>query len=405
MKKYFSVKHFAAASMLLALAACSGTYDNPAGTPTGSLEPLVRSIPSDNGATPAPPILSPNITLPTSVTTTLTQEEGLQSGTVYNVAEIRMPGLQNPNTGDWLILSGTYQANQNVWITVDGQPKGFTVFNSMCTDAESPEPQPVDIIFLVDNSTSMGSVSDQVASEIIAWSKSFSSSIDAKFGCVGFGYSNAVTGAIDLTDATDLEAYLNRGSSYNRTRGFEPVSGALASAASSYFITSSMTECGALAARFANDNFTWRSGSKRIYINLTDTSNHPEGNSNYSVEWFNNPANWTTADNGEIHSVYIGYYGSSSWWDGTNNPTQINRYEDPGLMADYTGGSRTTFPNPGNFTLVSLPVTGTLQDYYLFRITNIEDLVNDGNSHLVVITIYDEDGQVQGEAYYNVKFE
>lgn len=396
-----------AAFGMFVMASC-GNYDNPSGLLGGgvdpsSLDPLVWQIPSDNGATPAPAILSPNLTLPASVNTTLTVEGGLLPGTFYNVASITMPGMKNPNTGDWLILHGTYRADQNVWITVDGKPKGFTVYNSMCDDIA--ENIPIDLVFMVDNSSSMGSESDQIANEIKTWANSLSSSLDFRFACIGYGYTGTITGGIDLTDVNSLSNFLDRSTSYNRTIGFEPTGGSLQTAAANptYSISTRMDECGVLAARFAEDNLSWRSGARRIFINITDEPNQPNGKSDFSVEWLNPTAgNWTTTD-GEIHSVYLG--GTSpSWWDGTNNSSAINSQEDPGLMADYTGGTRYV-GTAASFSLNVLPITSLLQEYYLFRFTDIEDLVNDGNYHQVVITIYAEDGSVQGEQVYNVKFE
>ncbi len=57
-------------------------------------------------------------------------------------------------------------------------------------------------------------------------------------------------------------------------------------------------------------------------------------------------------------------------------------------MSDYTGGtiifadSRFT-----NVTLESLPVTGAMRNSYLLRITNIDKYINDGQDHLVRVTI------------------
>lgn len=391
---------------LLVMTACQGNYDNPI-IPQGSLDPLVLSIPSDNGATPAPSITSPNLTLPTSVTTTLTVEGGLYPGTFYNVANLKMPGIKNPNTGDWLILHGTYRTDQNVWVTVDGKPKGFTVYNSMCD--ELTDPTPVDIVFLVDNSTSMGDKADKVANEIKDWANSLSTSLDIKYACIGYGFSGRVTGGIDFTDATSLESFLNRSTSYSRTIGFVPSGGDLQTKAAdpAYIISSSMDECGMLAARFAHDNLSWRTNSRRVYINLTDDCNDPCGNAAYSVEWL--PTNWTSGD-GEIHSVYfaISSYSSglmSTWWDGVNNSAKINHIEDPSLMAQYTGGTSAIYTNINDFRLRDIPVTATLQEYYIFRFTDIEEYVNDGIAHQVVITIYDDNGNIRGEEVYNVKFE
>jgi uncharacterized protein YegL len=78
----------------------------------------------------------------------------------------------------------------------------------------------VDIVFVIDNSGSMGEEADKVAEKIKDFAaKLVASGVAAKFAVVGF--NGGITGALDFTDVAGIETYLNRDKGTMRTGGFE----------------------------------------------------------------------------------------------------------------------------------------------------------------------------------------
>lgn len=339
-------------------------------------------IPDDSQATPSPEIGTPTTTIPN-----IQYTPEIVGNDV--IIRIDMTGIQNPETMEWIKLFGTLDPNQNVWVTVDGQPKGFTVYNNDMTGSNNIM---TDIVFTVDNSGSMGQEADAVARDIIAWSSQLAASgLNVKFACVGYSVSGTINGGIDFTDASGLSTFLNRSTGTSRTVGFSGSnSSALSSAASAYRVSD---ECGAMAIRYANANLNFRSGANRIYVNFTDEPNQPARKSEFSVEFFKDQSNWSTSQ-GTVHTVYSGS-------DFTEQPLYK---EHPWKISEYTGG--TVFKTNSSFTgvnLSSLPITGALQNSYVIRFHNIAHLV-DGRPHIVKITVYSRDGKVRAEREFTVIF-
>ncbi|MFV0538539.1 MAG: VWA domain-containing protein [Dysgonomonas sp.] len=355
-------------------ASCSSDDDNKS------------DIPSDNQADPNPEIDKTNTFIPNAQFST--------SGNSVEI-EVNLTGIQHPETQEWLKLFGTTEINQNVWVEVDGQPKGIVVVNK----ASDPNRKLlVDLVFTVDNSSSMGQEADSVANSIVKWAtKLDNKGFDIRFGCVGFGYyyNDNTTGGIDFTDLDGINTFLNREGKkgITRTVGFEgPEAERLKEASKDY--KRARDECGAEAIRFADENFTFRTGANRIYVNFTDEPNQPKNYEEISVEFFANQENWNTAQ-GTIHTVY----------SASPNFTQTALYREyPWLMSEYTGG--TTIYAPSNFANVSLdtlPVTGAMENSYIIRFNN-NSQVTDGQ-HEVKVTILSTDGKVKAEkTFKNVKF-
>lgn len=344
------------------------------------------NIPSDSQAGPNPEIDETNTFIPNAQFST--------NGNSVEI-EINLTGIQHPETREWIKLFGTTQNNQNVWVEVDGIPKGIVVVNK----ASDPSRKLlVDLVFTVDNSDSMGQEADSVANSIVKWATKLNSKgFDIRFGCVGFGYyyNDNTTGGIDFTNLDGINAFLNREGKkgITRTVGFEgPEAERLKEASKNY--KKARDECGAEAIRFADENFTFHTGANRIYVNFTDEPNQPKNNEDISVEFFSNQENWNTAQ-GTIHTVY----------SGSPNFTHTILYrEQPWLMSEYTGG--TTIYAPSNFANVSLdnlPVTGAMENSYIIRFNNSSQ-VADG-LHEIKITILSDNGEVKAEKVFkNVKF-
>lgn len=341
------------------------------------------SIPGDDDADPNPDIGEPTTTIPNIQY--ICEVVGSDV-----IVRLDMTGIQNPVTNEWIRLFGTNNPDQNIWISVDDKPKGFTVYNNV---DEADGGIKTDVVFVVDNSGSMSQEANAVARDILSWSQTLvSSGLDVRFACVGYSVSGTINGGIDFTDASGLATFLNRSSGTGRTMGFSGSnSQALQSAAAAYRVSD---ECGAMAIRYANANLGFRSGANRIYVNFTDEPNQPAGRQEYSVEFFASQQNWGTSQ-GTVHSVYSGYsFTERPLWD-----------EYPWKISEYTGG--TIFKTDASFSgvnLNSLPITGALQNSYIIRFHNISYMVGDGKVHRIRITILSSDGRVRAERVYDVEF-
>lgn len=363
----------------------SGTYNGQTGTFRYLLvhmsggEAEDTGIPSDELATPNPEITDPNTSVPNIQVT----GEG-------QIISIFMTGIYDPVTGGWLDLYGTGSPNQNVWVSVDGKPKGILVINNEDNSAAKA----IDLVFLVDNSGSMREEADLLAAEIQSWATELSQqNLDIRFGCVGYAEAGNISGALNLTGLTEIHHYLNRTSGTSRTEGF---AGSDASVLQSF--ANSMDnpggECGARALFFADHCFSFRPGANRIYVNFTDEPNQTGGYSgNFSVEFVNDQTNWNTSQ-GTIHTVY----------SASPNFTESSTNEKPWRLSEYTGGT-TLYANSdfSDVSLSSLPVTGAMTHSYIIKFLATSDMAD--GLHEVLVTIQSKDGTVRTEKLFvNVDF-
>lgn len=360
----------------------------PASNLTSTDEPSTTTpdIPSDNQAQPNPELGGePNASIPNIQYTTV-DEDGSA------VFRIDMTGIQDQSTLDWLRLLGTGEVGQNVWVEIDGQPKGVKVYNT--ADDNNERSVPVDLVFLVDNSGSMSEEANTIARDITTWAEKLSkTSLDIKFGCVG--YDGAITGAVNITSYQNLSNYLNRDDAWGtgRTVGFDGSEADIMkfnSNKESYRTGGySDAECGMAALRFATDMFTFRKDANRIFVNFTDEPNQPRGNANFSVESLK--TDWNT-NLGTIHTVFSEYQS-------------YDRNESNRLMSEYTGGT-VIYTNSSftSVTLENLPVTDAMRNSYVIRISNIREFM-DGQTHNVRITILSPDGTVRAERTFQVVLE
>lgn len=339
-------------------------------------------IPEDDDAEPNPDIEDPNTVIPNPHGT-------LEWEGVDLIFRLDMTGIQDPNDPKtWLQLYGTGSPDQNIWVSIDGQPKGFVISNI------DDETVPADIVFLVDNSGSMSQEADVIARDIISWAQYLlSKNLDVRFGCVGYSENGEINGAFDLNDANALSSYLNTYSGTKRTQWFSGDNAiSLKTAASTYKVRG---ECGGMALQFANSNLSYRDNANRIYVNFTDEPNQPNNVAAYSVEWFNpGKSNWP-ASKGTVHTVYSDGYNAII----IENP---NYSEDPAKFSSYTGGTIIkTNSTLSGVTLNDLPITSALTNSYIIRMTNVMG-VADGNPHEVKITILSKDGTIRGERIFSI---
>lgn len=342
------------------------------------------NIPSDNIAGENPSITTINTSIPNV-------NYKIEDDGVGYVVRIDMTGVKYPNTLEWLRLEGTGSKNQNIWLSVDCQPKGIQVYNTI-DDVTEEVVVKNDFVFLVDNSGSMGEEADAIARDILSWAQTLTEKYDMQFGCVG--YNGLITGAINLTSYEMLYQFLNRSAGINRTEGFAGTDASYLQSQISSYNLASQNECGMAALRYADRYFKFRQGANRIYVNFTDEYNFPAYKSQFSVDFLSSQANWPSVK-GTVHTVYSGSTSASE---------VTNSQEKPWRMSEYTGG--TTLYCSSDFSgikLIDLPVTSAIQNSYVIRFANIEEFM-DGDPHSVKITIYADDGRVQAERTFMMTF-
>lgn len=341
-------------------------------------------IPYDN--TPNPIIKNPNIEIPAGIIHQIGKIKGVP------VSRLTIPGISLPN-GKWLDVRGTGEDGQNIWVSIDESPRGFG------WEPISEESKMIaDVVFVVDNSGSMNQEADAVANSIIKWANQLeAANIDLRVGCVGYSISGTINGAYDMTTTYLLSTYLNRTTGTARTVGFDGANKAMLETKASNYKTSG--ECGAMAIRYADANFNFRSGANRFYVNFTDEPNQPNKNTAFSVEFFKNPSNWNP-EKGTIYTVYTGPENDSS------QPWTDLVFEKPWLMSDYTGGQTKKYDgNATGMTLSDIQVTGAMENSFYLYFTDIRNYMNSGKTYQLKITVLTPDGAYRGERVYNINFD
>lgn len=326
----------------------------------------------------------------------------VEEGSNNKVLRMSLTGIQTPDN-TWMKLYGTADSRQNIWIEIDGKPKGFAVINSEEVSSRSTvvSKAKADIVFLVDNSGSMGQEANAIARDIMDWSSKLSQTMDVQFGCVGIDH-RYVNGALNITSVDQLHSYLQRSTGVSRTKGFGgPDANTLSSKAASF--NNAGGESGGIMLHFADRNFNFRDGANRIYVHFTDEPNQPNNISQWSVESVNSKSQyyiWST-EKGTIHTIFSDLKSYPESWSGW----KILYQEKPWLLSDYTGGTK-IIDAPSSFegvSLDSLPVTGAILNSYILRINITPDLLS--GSHSVKITILSQDGSVKAEkTFENVVF-
>lgn len=380
---------------LMALTSCVGdggeTIPLEFQKPTEDISPI-DGIPSDAIANKNPSV-TPTVAMPDVTIQVVTGSKGVQ------IAEILLPGLRYPASEDWLTyLTGTDGGADypHVWVSVDGDPKGCKVLNNF--NEEVGAPIDVEIVFLVNNSNNMKEAGDMLYRSFDNFAYELAAcNLSVRYGCVGYGggdSSKGVDGACKPTDAVAFKAYLGREgcTGVTRTKGFVD-NEALEQLAQSRF-QNCEGECGVEALKFADSAFPTKGGAYRVYLNLTDEPNQPEGDSQWSVETVKTQDLWC-AGKGTIHTLFSGNK------EFTN---QVNNYEHPWLLSDYTGGFVTyTDSKLTDVTLSSLPMTVSLKRFATIRIAKVEKYMDD-KAHDMKITVMSKDMKLQADKTFKAKF-
>ncbi len=290
-----------------------------------------------------------------------------------NCVEINVSGLFNPITGEPI----TPVYGENFFLFEDGEPRGLKI-----TRVDSSNILLADVVFTVDNSGSMGPEADSIAAGIVRFAQLLEASgLDIRFGCVG--YYGQPNGAINFTTAEGLEAFLNERNGVpvtgtNRTVGYGGSDAdELETAAQTFAPGFGYNENGVIGIRFADENFDWRSGASRQYINFTDEETQPDGIEEWSTSFLCD----LMAGRANIHTVFSDDTTGYNWVDNVD--------ERPWELSECTGGTVAFVQgNASDLDLSSLPIVGSLTNSYLIEfITSNPDC---DFYHTIMIYIYDE---------------
>ncbi len=373
------------------------------------VETAVYGVPTDEFAGEIPAVTESNVVIPNF------SAPYIEEGTEGKVGNISFTGIKGID-GEFLSLAGTATESQNVWMSIDGKPKSIAIVNADDITRADTKKGLADIVFLIDNSGSMSQEANALAAQVLTWSQKLAQVVDCKFGCVGYGdNSYGIDGGMDMADIDVLYAFLNnRGKTgTGRTKGFYGENAeklqSLCLSSSNGYCNGSYCECGGIALHFADEQFSFRSGANRIYINFTDEPNQPNNYKQWSVETLNEKSelySWNSSK-GTVHSVYSGTDVASYEEGGTNynhNKTSpYTIYEKPWAMSEYTGGiTLKTNPSFTNFKMDDLEVTAAIVSTYVLRF-NITDDLRDG-AHTIVIVVKDKNGSEAIKTFENVVF-
>jgi von Willebrand factor type A domain len=311
---------------------------------------------------------------PTGVTVpTPTKNNVLPSAsftTTGSRVKLNLLGLIDPTTNQPLTL--TYNAgspqSSNIFVQEDGIVQGLKV-----TKVGTGNILTADVVFLVDNSGSMGQEADSVAASIIEFANFLQASgLNVKFAIVG--YDSYPNGGINFTNAQTLSTYLNRQVGTSRTDYFTGADSA-ALTLRAYNFGYAGGENGVIAAIFADSVYAWRSGAQRVFINFTD---EPTQNQD-GITWSNAQGCSLLSGKATVHTVFSGdttYYNSTYWtiYD-----------EEPAALSRCLGGTIKYIPEDATgLSLKDLPVAGALANSYLVEFVTAKT----GVAHVVKVTIY-----------------
>jgi hypothetical protein len=322
--------------------------------------------PADNSDIPGDPT---GVTVPTPTKNNVLPSASFT--TTGSRVKLNLLGLIDPTTNQPLTISYNSSNPQasNIFVEEDGVVQGLKV-----SKVGTGNVLTADIVFLVDNSGSMGQEADSVAKSIIDFATYLQASgLDVKFAVVGFSVSGDINGGINFTNAQTINTYLNRYTGTSRTLYFSG-SDSAALTTRAYNFGYAGDENGVMAAIFADSVYAWRAGAQRVMVMFTDEPTQSNG-----VEWTNAVGCGLLSGRATVHTVFSGdttYYNSSYW----------NTYnEEPAAISRCTGGTIKYIPEDASgLSLKDLPVAGALANSYLVEYVSGKT----GVAHTVKITIY-----------------
>lgn len=311
---------------------------------------------------------------------------------------VSLTGIRDPRTHQWLTLAGTGKPGQNVWLDIDGKNKAVDAYN-LFSETERKFPMRHDVVFLVNNSNSMADEVAHIAEQIGQWGQDATmAGIDLRVGVVNFGEGDtSISGAHDIASIGEVEAFIDR-STESVIEGFGGANavGLEAAAKGGEYYSGYSNECAVVAMMYANDNFTFRSNSNRIYILFNDEPNQPGGQEKWSAETLRPEVTHWQSQYGTVHSIYGG---------SLNFKEQFLQTEKPWRLARYTGGTAQFYD--GKYTVAPMTdfiVSMAMKHSYLLRFRVEPSYKKDGAMHTVRVTIKTSDGNVQRQKTKKMEF-
>lgn len=329
---------------------------------------------------------------PVSVTPPSPQKNNVQPTATFQAegerVKLNVQGMVDPSTQQPITLyyNSENPSSSNIFVQQNGATKGILV-----TKVSTGNTLKADVVFTVDNSGSMDDEADNVANNIAAFATALSNSgLDVKFGCVGYGDYKRITGALNITTATNLSSYLNRSGTNGtyRTMGYGGSdAAALETNADNYGYVGG--ENGVQGCLFANEYFAWRSGASKVFINFTDEPTQSLSDGSFNTAQLCNTI-------GGLATVHTVFSEDTTYYSGYWGPT----YERPWKMSECSGGTvKFISSDASDLVLTDLPVVGALSNSYLVEYMKGSSTVQEW---LVKIIIYTStaDGSTTYRATY-----
>jgi len=312
---------------------------------------------------------------------------------------VSLTGIRDPQTRQWLTLSGTGKPGQNVWLDIDGKAKSVDAYN-LFSAVEKKYPVRHDVVFLINDSYTMSSEIEHISPQITSWAAGMEADgIDLRVGIVAYGEGNAsIRGAIDITEIENVEAYLSRGTGASRVEGFggSNADGLEAAALGGDYYSGYSNECAVVAMKYANANFNFRRNSNRIYILLTDEPNQPGSQEKWSTEILRPAETLWQSQYGTVHTVYGGELDFVE---------QMLHTEKPWRLSRYTGGTVQYYDDRlQEVELSDFTVGMAMKHSYLLRFRMEPSYRTSGKVHTVRVTVKTPDGHVQRQKTKNMEF-
>ncbi|MBN2571214.1 MAG: VWA domain-containing protein [Ignavibacteriales bacterium] len=360
------MKNLFALIVLLALTLFYAGCEKDDGTSAGD-----TTIPEDpTGVTVPTPTM--NNVQPTPSTPTV-------SGTVVTTTLIGLIG----NDGQPITL--TYDVNnpQNstIFLQEDGTVKGLKVTKVGTSKIGAVS---ADLVFVVDNSGSMGAEADSIAAGITEFANYLTTSgLDVRFAIVGYDDGGDIVGGLNFTNASTLSNYLNNRnywgypvSGTSRTKGFWGTDSATLYNYASGYASNVYNENGVVGCLWGYQYLSWRVGVQKVFINFTD-----EGTQVFGTEWTTDSLCNTLSGIATVHTVYttvdttlddLNYHA----WDADD--------ERPWAMSWCTGGTIIFLPsNASGLNLKNLPFSTALINSYTVQYNGNTN----AGSHTITITV------------------
>lgn len=366
-----------------------GAISLPSGTTVGSAITSPECVPTGSVAVKTDGSVTMNLgsVIPTGSTESVAVD--INKATVYVAkGDLSTSGIKALAASDWSLVSiGKYDASAT----------------------------PIDIVFILDNTGSMGGAITGAKNSIVAFATTLEANgIDAKFGLVTYGDS-----AIHPTPAGNVTA---EGNHYDAAAERPILNFGTASALSTKLASVDADGGGdgpenpldavkwALTTNTttgAFTNLTWRTGAQKVFVIITDINGHQ------SVEADTSSDNKCTTT-GTLEIARIKDFGTKVYAVSPNYTTSQTPYIDVRKLADGFGEGRTTaeaatlssggkwiqFVSSG-FDLTDLGISTTLVGGSVLKIS---DYSFENGVVYTIIVYYDSDGDGVADGYMYLVF-